>query len=110
MNAATTLGFLPRPLRERPAIDKAHFDFDRLRALPASTLGGAYVRYLDEKNLDPDLFQDALGVRFDDLDRFEAQQVGHRQAAADVRQLGGALARPVDPARLPGPPRTCVGL
>lgn len=51
-----------RLLRERPAIDKAHVDFDRLRALPATTLGGAYVRYLDEKNLDPDLFQEPPGL------------------------------------------------
>jgi ubiquinone biosynthesis protein COQ4 len=51
-----------RMLRERPAIDKAHVDFERLRTLPASTLGGAYVRYLDEKNLDPDLFQEPPGL------------------------------------------------
>ena len=51
-----------RLLRERPAIDKAHVDFGRLRTLPASTLGGAYVRYLDEKNLDPDLFQEPPGL------------------------------------------------
>ncbi|MFO0684246.1 MAG: Coq4 family protein [Sandaracinus sp.] len=51
-----------RLLRERPAIDRAHVDFERLRALPASTLGGAYVRYLDTKNLDPDLFQAPPGL------------------------------------------------
>lgn len=51
-----------RLLRERPAIDRAHVDFERLRALPASTLGGAYVRYLDAKNLDPDLFQAPPGL------------------------------------------------
>jgi ubiquinone biosynthesis protein COQ4 len=51
-----------RLLRERPSIDTAHVDFDRLRALPATTLGGAYVRYLDEKQLDPDLFQAPPGL------------------------------------------------
>lgn len=51
-----------RLLRERPAIDSAHVDFVRLRALPATTLGGAYARYLDEKHLDPDLFQAPPGL------------------------------------------------
>jgi ubiquinone biosynthesis protein COQ4 len=46
-----------RLLRERPAIDSRHVDFAALRALPPDTLGGAYVRYLDENGLDPDLFQ-----------------------------------------------------
>jgi ubiquinone biosynthesis protein COQ4 len=51
-----------RLLRERPAIDSAHVDFARLRALPATTLGGAYARYLDAKQLDPDLFQPPPGL------------------------------------------------
>lgn len=44
-------------LCERPSIDSAHVDLDRLRALPEGTLGRAYVRYLDDNNLDPDMFQ-----------------------------------------------------
>lgn len=44
-------------LSERPSIDSRHVDWARLRALPASTLGGAYARYLDDNKLDPDLFQ-----------------------------------------------------
>jgi ubiquinone biosynthesis protein COQ4 len=51
-----------RLLRERPSIDTTHVDFDRLRALPADTLGGAYVRYLDANGLDPDLFQAPPGL------------------------------------------------
>jgi ubiquinone biosynthesis protein COQ4 len=43
-------------LAERPAIDTRHVDFAQLRALPADTLGGAYARMLQERNLDPDLF------------------------------------------------------
>ena len=51
-----------RLLRERPAIDSQHVDFDALRALPETTLGGAYVRYLDANGLDPDLFQPPPGL------------------------------------------------
>jgi ubiquinone biosynthesis protein COQ4 len=51
-----------RLLRERPSIDRAHVDFDRLRALPATTLGGAYARYLEKNQLDPDLFQAPPGL------------------------------------------------
>lgn len=51
-----------RLLRERPAIDSAHVDLDALRALPASTLGGAYVRALDAQKLDPDLFRPPPGL------------------------------------------------
>jgi ubiquinone biosynthesis protein COQ4 len=51
-----------RLLRERPAIDSAHVDFDALRALPDGTLGREYVRYLDERGLDPDLFQAPPGL------------------------------------------------
>jgi ubiquinone biosynthesis protein COQ4 len=51
-----------RLLRERPAIDTKHVDFDRLRSLPADTLGGAYVRLLDANGLDPDLFQSPPGL------------------------------------------------
>jgi ubiquinone biosynthesis protein COQ4 len=51
-----------RLLREQPAIDSTVVDFDRLRALPDTTLGGAYVRYLDRNGLDPDLFQAPPGL------------------------------------------------
>ncbi len=51
-----------RLLRERPAIDSKHVDFDRLRALPEDTLGGAYARFLDAHGLDPDLFQRPPGL------------------------------------------------
>lgn len=44
-------------LRDRPAIDRTSVDFDRLRALPADTLGGAYVRMMDAKGLSPDIFK-----------------------------------------------------
>jgi ubiquinone biosynthesis protein COQ4 len=51
-----------RLLREQPAIDSRHIDFDALRALPPDTLGGAYVRFLDERRLDPDLFRAPPGL------------------------------------------------
>ena len=51
-----------RLLRERPAIDSSAVDFDHLRALPETTLGGAYVRFLDRHGLDPDLFQRPTGL------------------------------------------------
>ncbi len=44
-------------LSERPGLDSRSVDWAKLRALPASTLGGAYTRYLDDNGLDPDLFQ-----------------------------------------------------
>ncbi|NUP10370.1 MAG: hypothetical protein HOW73_30335 [Polyangiaceae bacterium] len=47
---------------EAPTIDSRSVDFDGLRALPADTLGGAYVRYLDDNKLDPDLFQPPPGL------------------------------------------------
>lgn len=51
-----------RLLREQPSIDTASVDFAKLRALPESTLGGAYVRFLDRHGLDPDLFQRPPGL------------------------------------------------
>lgn len=51
-----------RLLRERPAIDTAHVDFDALRALPDGTLGREYVRFLEVHGLDPDLFQPPPGL------------------------------------------------
>lgn len=49
-------------LREQPAIDSTAVDYDALRALPPDTLGGAYVRFLDENGLDPDLFDAPPGL------------------------------------------------
>ena len=51
-----------RLLEEQPAIDSKTVDFDRLRTLDASTLGGAYARYLSDNRLDPDLFQAPPGL------------------------------------------------
>jgi ubiquinone biosynthesis protein COQ4 len=44
-------------LRERPSLDSHAVDRDALRALPEGTLGRAYVRFLDENQLDGDFFQ-----------------------------------------------------
>lgn len=41
----------------QPSIDSSGVDFDQLRSLPADTIGGAYVRMLDAKGLDPDVFK-----------------------------------------------------
>ncbi len=60
-------------LREQPRIDSATVDFDRLRGLPASTLGGAYARYLDDNHLDPDLFQAPPGLP--PVPRFVVQRI-----------------------------------
>jgi ubiquinone biosynthesis protein COQ4 len=49
-----------RLLEEKPAIDGS--TVARMRALPATTLGGAYARYLDDNGLDPDLFQAPPGL------------------------------------------------
>jgi ubiquinone biosynthesis protein COQ4 len=49
-------------LRERPAIDRSGVDYEALRALPESTLGGAYARMLAREGLDPDLFQAPPGL------------------------------------------------
>lgn len=51
-----------RLLEERPTIDSRTVEWDRLRALPETTLGGAYARYLDDNALDPDLFQPPPGL------------------------------------------------
>jgi ubiquinone biosynthesis protein COQ4 len=46
----------------RATIDTTAVDYAALRALPADTLGGAYVRFLDDNGLDPDLFQAPPGL------------------------------------------------
>ncbi len=38
-------------LAERPELSPEEVDYDALRALPASSLGGAYVRHLDDNGL-----------------------------------------------------------
>lgn len=45
---------MQRLLRERPVLSSAAVDFDELRALPADTLGGAYVRHLDGNGITAD--------------------------------------------------------
>ena len=49
-------------LTRRAAIDSRSVDYAALRALPSNTLGGAYARFLDDNNLDPDLFQAPPGL------------------------------------------------
>ena len=49
-------------LREQPAIDSHHVDLAALAALPADTLGGAFARFLHDRQLDPDLFQPPPGL------------------------------------------------
>lgn len=51
-----------RLLRDQPAIDSSHVDYDALRALPPDTLGGAYARFLEDNGLDPDLFDAPPGL------------------------------------------------
>lgn len=60
-------------LEDRPSIDTRTVDFDHLRSLPASTLGGAYARYLDENRLDPDLFKPPPGLP--EVPRFIVQRI-----------------------------------
>src|SRR5262245_12296424 len=54
-----------RILLERPELSSRHVDFARLRALPASTLGGAYVRHLDDNRITAD-YQATATVHCDD--------------------------------------------
>jgi ubiquinone biosynthesis protein COQ4 len=49
-------------LSRQPAIDRTHVDLAALRALPDTTLGGAYARMLEKNGLDPDLFQRPPGL------------------------------------------------
>ena len=41
-------------LRDRPELSSEQVDYDHLRTLPADTLGGAYVRHLDDNGLSAD--------------------------------------------------------
>jgi ubiquinone biosynthesis protein COQ4 len=56
-----------RLLASRPELSSATVDFDALRALPASTLGGAYVRHLDDHGITADA-QAAATRHVDDPD------------------------------------------
>ena len=54
-------------LRDRPELSSDRVDFAALRALPAGTLGGAYVRHLDGNQLTAD-YQAAATQYVDDPD------------------------------------------
>lgn len=56
-----------RLLAERPELSSTHVDFAHLRALPASTLGGAYARHLDDNGITAD-YQAAATRHVDDPD------------------------------------------
>lgn len=56
-----------RLLRERPELSSERVDFAHLRALPATTLGGAYVRHLDDNGITAD-YQAAATRHVDDPD------------------------------------------
>lgn len=52
----------PALLHEKPAIDSRSVDFDRLLALPDTTLGGAFARHMRDNGLSPDVFQRPPGA------------------------------------------------
>lgn len=56
-----------RILDERPELSSRHLDFAWLRSLPADTLGGAYVRHLDDNGITADY--QAVGTHHVDDDR-----------------------------------------
>jgi ubiquinone biosynthesis protein COQ4 len=56
-----------RIMAERPELSSDHVDYDCLRALPATSLGGAYVRHLDRNGLTAD-YQAAATRHVDDPD------------------------------------------
>ena len=56
-----------RILAERPELSSEKVDYDRLRGLPATTLGGAYVRHLDRHGRSAD-YQAAATRHVDDPD------------------------------------------
>src|SRR5512141_2422356 len=56
-----------RILALRPELSSDHVDFAALRALPANTVGGAYVRHLDRNGLSAD-YQAAATRHVDDPD------------------------------------------
>ena len=54
-------------MHERPELSTDHVDYDALRRLPASTLGGAYVRHLDRNKITAD-YQAAATRHVEDPD------------------------------------------
>jgi ubiquinone biosynthesis protein COQ4 len=54
-------------LRDRPELSSEQVDYDALRALPATTLGGTYVRHLDGNHITAD-YQAAATEYVDDPD------------------------------------------
>jgi ubiquinone biosynthesis protein COQ4 len=56
-----------RLLDERPELSSERIDYDALRSLPLSTLGGAYARHLDDHGLSAD-YQAAATRHVDDPD------------------------------------------
>jgi ubiquinone biosynthesis protein COQ4 len=54
-----------RLMAERPELSSDHVDYEALRALPESTLGGAYARHLDRNNITAD-YQAAVTRHVDD--------------------------------------------
>jgi ubiquinone biosynthesis protein COQ4 len=56
-----------RLLRDRPELASDRVDYDKLRVLPATTLGGAYVRHLDGNHITAD-YQAAATRHVDDPD------------------------------------------
>lgn len=56
-----------RLLAERPELSSRQVDYDRLRGLPATTLGGAYARHLDDNGITAD-YQAAATHHVDDPD------------------------------------------
>jgi ubiquinone biosynthesis protein COQ4 len=56
-----------RLLRERPELSSERVDFAQLRALPARTFGGAYVRHLDDNGITAD-YQAAATRHVEDPD------------------------------------------
>jgi ubiquinone biosynthesis protein COQ4 len=56
-----------RLLTERPELSSRSVDYDALRRLPASTLGGAYARHLDDNGLSAD-YQAAATRHVEDED------------------------------------------
>jgi ubiquinone biosynthesis protein COQ4 len=56
-----------RLLDERPELSSDHVDYAELRALPATTFGGAYARHLDDNGITAD-YQAAATRHVDDPD------------------------------------------
>jgi ubiquinone biosynthesis protein COQ4 len=64
-------------LDERPELSSAHLDFERMRKLPPTTLGGAYVRHLDGNKITADY--QAVGTSYVEDDRMAYMMRRFRQ-------------------------------